>query len=393
MVAPLPDIRVQWHSAMAEIDRDAWNALALPLATPFLEWEWLHLMEASGSITPQTGWEPSHLTLRQGGKLIAAAALYIKHHSEGEFIYSHLWGEVARKLELPYYPYLLGMSPVTPVEGYRFLVAPDHHEGTLTSRLLAAIYQRCRRKRLSGVNFIFADGAWGRRMAAYHFTPWLHQSYRWQNPGFKDFDDYLARFRTNQRRNIKRERCLPQRQGIRLEPLRGTAVTPALLDLMYRYYADTNDRYGPWGCKYLTPAFFTGLKENFGHRLMLMAALPRQETGPPPGLALFIHKGTRLYGRYWGCAAPLDSLHFNTCFYAPIEWAIAHGIQSFDPGMGAHHKLRRGISSVGVLSLHRFFNPVLQGIMNHHVERINRSMQNQIDDLNRQLPFARTPTK
>ena len=125
------------------------------------------------------------------------------------------------------------------------------------------------------------------------------------------------------------------------------------------------------------------------HRLVLMAAFPKQQPADPLGLALLIRKGERLYGRYWGCAEPLDSLHFNTCFYRPIEWAIDQGIEIFDPGMGAHHKLRRGIPSVGVYSLHRFTHPTLQGVMDHHMGRINRDTRHQIDALNRHLPFAR----
>ncbi len=388
MNAPPLKLKATWHSALAEIDRRAWNALATPLPTPFLEWEWLRRMEISGSITPQTGWEPSHLTLWHQGRLVAAAALYIKHHSEGEFIYSHLWGEVARKLELPYYPYLLGMSPVTPVAGYQFLLASDYPRDELTRQLLTAIYQRCRDAQLSGVSFLFVDDTWGEQMAGCGFTPWLHQSYRWQNPGFSDFDDYLAQFKTNQRRNIKRERKRLAVQRIRLEPLTRSQVTPQLLELMYQYYADTNARYGPWGCKYLNRTFFRGLPEDFSNRLVLMAALPEGKPAPPVGLAMLVRKGERLYGRYWGCAEPLDSLHFNTCFYRPIEWAIAQGIQIFDPGMGAHHKLRRGIPSVGVYSLHRFTSPILQGVMDHHMAKINRDTQHQINALNRHLPFA-----
>jgi predicted N-acyltransferase len=179
------------------------------------------------------------------------------------------------------------------------------------------------------------------------------------------------------------------RENIELIPLGNGTVTPELLNLMYRYYADTNARYGPWGCKYLTETFFNGLPQDFSHRLLLMAAIRKEAPGTPVGLALFVHKKKRLYGRYWGCAEPIDSLHFNTCFYAPIEWAISHGIETFDLGMGAHHKLRRGIPSVGAYSLHRHFNPVLQGIMDHHMGRINRDTQKQIDALNQHLPFAR----
>ena len=384
------DFCVAWHSTMAQVNGTAWNALAQGVPTPFLEWEWLNRMEVSGSITPQTGWTPSHLTIHKGNRLVAAAPLYIKDHSEGEFIYSHLWGEVARKLEIPYYPYLVGMIPVTPVAGYRFLIAPDQDERELTQLMLKAIHQRSHQKGLSGISFLFVDDDWRRQITPHGYTPWLHQSYRWQNPGFTNFDGYLAQFKTNQRRNIKRERRRLANQQIQLAPLEDREITPNLLNLMYRYYADTNARYGPWGCKYLTPSFFTGLIEDYRHRLLLMAAIQDQNDTSPIGMALLVHKGSRLYGRYWGCDQPVDSLHFNTCFYGPIEWSIEKGMDTFDPGMGAHHKLRRGIPSVGVYSLHNFFTPVLQDIMAHHMTRFNHETQLAIRALNQHLPFARS---
>lgn len=414
-------LKVRWLTAMDQVEPKAWNALAHRLPSPFLEWEWLHLMEASGSIAPETGWHPRHLTVWQGRRLVGAAPLYIKDHSEGEFIYSYLWAQVAQKLAIPYYPYLVGMSPVTPVAGYRFLLAsntdPDVDSDTypdsdgspkrpassdairgldrtvfqhrIVQTMVTALEALCLREGLSGINLLFADPAWSREMAAMGFTLWQHQGYQWQNPGHRTFQDYLACFNANQRRNIKRERRRMAAQGIHLEMLAGDAITPAHLERMYRYYADTNNRYGPWGCKYLQPAFFQGLHQAFRDRVLLMAAQEANSGELPLAMALLIAKGDRLYGRYWGCTRQLDSLHFNVCYYGPLEWAIDHGIRIFDPGMGAHHKMRRGFVSVSVYSLHRFFNPVLQGIMDHHMDKINLATREQIVQLNRHIPYAK----
>ncbi|NTU60485.1 MAG: GNAT family N-acetyltransferase, partial [Deltaproteobacteria bacterium] len=146
-------LRVRWLRSVDEVSEDEWDSLAGPAATPILEWEWLRLLEASGSVAPETGWIPCHLTLWRGPRLAAAAPLYVKLHSEGEFVWDHVWADVAGQLRTPYFPKLVGMSPATPVVGYRFLVAPGEDEGAVTDRLLEAVGRFCDANRLASVSF------------------------------------------------------------------------------------------------------------------------------------------------------------------------------------------------------------------------------------------------
>ena len=118
------DYSIVWSENIADVHQSAWDELALPLTTPFLEWEWLHQLEVSGSATAKTGWLPHHLTVWSQRNLVAAAPLYIKGHSAGEFVFDHAWADLASRLGIAYYPKLVGMSPFTPMRGYRFLVAP-----------------------------------------------------------------------------------------------------------------------------------------------------------------------------------------------------------------------------------------------------------------------------
>ncbi len=383
-------VTVKWAGAMAEVSQADWDRLALPLATPFLEWEWLHQLEASGSIAPETGWLPRHLTVRAGGRLVGAAPLYVKGHSQGEFVFDHAWAEVAARLGIRYYPKLVGMTPVTPVVGYRFLTAPDADARFVTRVMLEAIDRLCGDHGLSGCSFLFCDPQWARGVAEHGLFEWLHQSYAWENPGYRDFSDYLEVFNANQRRNIRRERRAMETAGIELAALAGDEIPAELVSLMVRYYQDTNDRYGPWGCKYLTPAFFQGVHARYRRRLVFMSATRRAESPEPLALALLVHKGDRLYGRYWGCRRSLNALHFNTCYYAPIEWAIRGRIRIFDPGAGSNHKLRRGFQAVGNTSLYRFRDPRMARIMALHMDEINALEQGRIDELNRCLPFSRS---
>jgi hypothetical protein len=378
-----------WLKSIAEVDPAKWDVLAKPLDTPFLEWEWLHQMEISKSTAAETGWWPHHLTVWSRDQLIAAAPLYIKQHSAGEFVFDHVWADVADRLNISYYPKLVGMSPFTPMVGYRFLTAIGENEEVLTRYMVNEIEQFCRQYPISGCSFLFVDPQWRRLMINCGFISWLHQSFAWQNAAYQSFDDYLAVFNSNQRHNIKRERRSIAKNGITLKIFEGDQIPPAYFSEIYPFYERTNDKFGPWGCKYLKKSFFKGLADRYRHRMVFVAAFEEANPDSPLGLSLLVRKRDRLFGRYWGCSKEINYLHFNACYYRPIEWAIANGINRFDPGMGGYHKVRRGFTAVGNFSLHRFFDQRLEHIMNAHIEEINRLEQNHIDELNAELPFAR----
>jgi hypothetical protein len=381
------EYRIDWVEDISEVEREQWDRLALPLETPFLEWRWLRLLERSGSVGRRSGWLPMHLTVWSGSRLVGAAPLYIKLHSSGEFVFDHLWADVAEQLGVPYYPKLLGMSPFTPMVGYRFLIDPEHREQDLTDAMIRAIDQLCSQYGLSGCHFNFVQDRWRRQMEGYGFKTWEHQRYIWENEGFRTFDDYLARFKTNQRRNIKRERRSMADQGVRIELVEGADIHPGILDRMYAYYVRTNEQFGPWACKFLNKSFFDALGSEYRDRLLIIAAYG-QDSGEPVGMSLLVHKGDKLYGRYWGGVDTISNLHFNLCYYSPIEWAIDRGINLFDPGLGGMHKMRRGFRSVSSHSLHRFRDRRLQSVLQTYIGEINRVEREQIQALNRRLPFA-----
>jgi predicted N-acyltransferase len=380
--------RLEWVQDITNIPKEAWNALALGLDTPILEWEWLHRMETSGSMRPETGWLPIHLAVREGADLVAAAALYVKGHSEGEFVWDYIWADVAGRLGVPYFPKMVGMSPATPVSGYRFLIAPGADEQDLSAAMVQAIDGLCRQNNMAGLSFNYVDPDWVRSMTDLGFVAWKHQSFVWENPGFSSFEEYLWSFDKNQRRNIRRERKKLSEQNLVIRPYTGEQITVELLDRMYSFYELTNAQFGPWAAKYLNREFFTGLYKDFRHRILLLAAYDRERGGYPLGMSFLLHKGQQMYGRYWGSSGHYDSLHFNACYYSPIEWAIQNGLRRFDPGIGSSHKVRRGFQATANWSLHRFYDPNLDRIMRQHIGEINRMEQERIDSLNQAVPFA-----
>jgi predicted N-acyltransferase len=382
-----PQYSVSWIQSLAEIPPEQWDALARPLATPFLEWEWLNNLETSGSATAKTGWQASHLTLWRDRDLIAAAPLYIKSHSYGEFVFDQQWADLSHRLDIRYYPKLLGMTPFTPAVGYRFLIAPGEDEVEMTAFMVAEIDRFCDRNRLSGCHFLFVDPQWRMKMERFGFHSWLHHSYIWNNQGFTSFDDYLTAFNANQRRNIKRERKAVVKSGLTIKTFAREEIPPHLFPLIYRFYSNTCDKFY-WGSKYLTQRFFERLDSTYRHRVVLIAAYENDSDSKPVGLSFCIRKGENLYGRYWGSFQEYDCLHFEACYYQPIEWAIREGIQQFDPGAGGQHKKRRGFPATANHSLHRFYHPQMSQLLRHYIGEINRMEQEEIETINQDLPFS-----
>ena len=381
---------IRWLRSIDEVDREQWDRLALPLPTPLLEWHWLHHLEASGSISPRYGWHPRHLTVWKGRELIGAAPLYVKTHSDGEFIFDHWWAQLAAQYGAAYYPKMVGMSPATPSVGYRFLMAEDVDQADLMRRMIAAVDQYCQEERLSCCHLNFADAPWFARLPSQGFTGWRHQSYLWRNENYRDFEDYLQVFNSTQRHNIRRECRRMEKYGIEIHPLIGNDIPAELAALMYRYYFNTNASYGPWAARFLNSGFFEGIFRDYRHRLLIFAA--HAGSSPVPvALSILLVKDGHLIGRYWGSAEPVKDLHFNMCFYAPIRWAIDNGIRTFDPGVGSPHKIYRGFQAVANTSLHRFYDSRLKVLFAQLIDQVNEMEQANIEALNRQLPFARKP--
>ncbi len=381
--------RVKWVESIGEVNSAAWDALATPVMTPFLEWDWLHQLEVSGSVSPNTGWWPRHLIVWSGGCLVGAVPLYIKTHSAGEFVFDYIWADVAERLGIAYYPKLLGMSPLTPVPGYRFLIAPGEDVEALQGLIFHEIDRFCRQKQITGSSFLFVEPETVDAFSAHGFSRWIHQSFLWENRAYHDFEDYLSVFNAKQRHNIRRERKKLDHLNIRIDTYPADEIPEVFLPLMYRFYARTNDKFGPWGCKFLTPDFFRGIYRCFRHRMVMTAAFQENRQRMPIGMALMFHKNDQLYGRYWGSSADIQMLHFNTCYYSPIQWAIEQGISAYDPGIGSHHKIRRGFLAVPNNSLHRFYTSKLQYVWDSYIQEINQSELDNIGALNEQLPFAR----
>ena len=359
---------------------------------PFYRWGWLDALERSGSIIPDQGWQPLHLAIWRGDSPIAVAPLYLKGHSYGEFVFDQTFARLASDLGLRYYPKLIGMSPVSPVVGYRFHVRSDEDEAALTAEMLRVIDLFCEQNSILSCNFLYVDPDWRSLAEAGGCATWLNQQSLWSRGEDRSFNEYLQRFNANQRRNIKRERKAVAKAGLTVTPLTGEQLDLDLLQTMHRFYQQHCARWGPWGSKYLEEGFFEALAAVHRDQVVLFSA-HRGDPRDPVAMSMCVRDDHHLWGRYWGSKEEIDCLHFDVCYYAPIQWAIEQGLDHFDPGAGGSHKRRRGFVALPNASLHRWYHPRMSGLIRAWLPKVNELMEQEIEAINADLPFkAEQPT-
>ena len=387
-MAPLT---ARWHRSIREIPQQQWDNLLAESVSPFYRWSWLAALENSGSVAPDQGWQPLHLSVWREEQLVAFAPLYLKGHSYGEFVFDQSFARLAGDLGLRYYPKLIGMSPVSPIQGYRFHLHPQEDAQELTAVMLRLIDEFAARNEILSCNFLYVDPTWKPLAEAAGCAAWVNQQSLWSADEKADFSDYLAGFNANQRRNIKRERKAVQKAGLSVTPISGSALTPALLSRMHGFYEQHCSRWGVWGSKYLQASFFDQLIEPALAQHVVLFSAHRGDPFDPVAMSLCVQDAQHLWGRYWGSVEEIDCLHFEVCDYAPIEWALQQGLMSFDPGAGGSHKRRRGFVARPHTSLHRWYDPRMDTLIRSWLPRANGLMQEEIEAINAELPFRSEP--
>ena len=340
---PDGELSLTLHSAIAEVSAAEWDACA-GTGNPFVSHAFLSTVEDSGSATAKTGWLAQHAVLRDdAGAVVAAAPMYAKSHSYGEYVFDHGWANALEQAGGRYYPKLQVASPFSPVPGPRLLVRP----GVERVLLAGALEQACRELNLSSVHVTFcAPEDW----AALGEAGWLQRTgmqFHWENHGYGSFDDFLGALSSRKRKVLRRERRDANAAGLEFVALRGGDISAAHWDAFYKFYTSTVDR--KWGSAYLTRRFFPLLGERLGGAVVLMLAL---KGGKPVAGALNLMGSDALYGRNWGCSGDYPFLHFELCYYRAIDFAVAHGLRRVEAGAQGEHKIQRGYLPVPTYSAH-----------------------------------------
>ncbi len=372
------------HTSITEIDAAQWNAM-LKSNNPFMRHEFLLGLEITGCVTPDTGWQPSHLAVYQDEKqtkLLGAMPLYVKSHSYGEYIFDWSWADAFQRNGLQYYPKLSNAIPFTPATGERILTATGADALYISDALINHALHLAEATQMSSFHCLFCDASQleafqKHRLLARHST-----QFHWQNRNYQSFDHFLEQLSSKKRKNIRRERRRVSDAGIQYRWYTHDDLTHPIADQMFDFYLRTIHLYGAQS--YLNRAFFHYLVDNFNAQTLILLA---EHDDHVVAGGLYFKSNDTLYGRYWGTKHDLHSVHFETCYYQAIEWCIAHGYARFEAGAQGEHKIARGLEPVTTYSAHWLRDPRFYDAVDEFLQSEQQHIQDYQAMLNQHTPF------
>ena len=371
---------------MHAVEPTVWDALANPpgaRTNPFVSHAFLHALEASGSATAETGWQPAHILVEDRGTAIAAAPMYVKSHSYGEYVFDHAWAEAFARAGGEYYPKLQVAVPFTPVTGPRLLTGSN---AAARQPLAAAMTAFAKRLGVSSLHITFPTEDEAKTLGALGYLERHDQQFHWHNENYRDFTDFLAHLSSIKRKNLRRERTEAVKNDVTIEWLTSSDLKEAHWDAFFAFYMDTGSR--KWGQPYLTRDFFSRVGETMADQILLVMA--KRNGRHIAGALNFIGADT-LYGRNWGAVEHHPFLHFEICYYQAIEFAIAKGLKVVEAGAQGAHKLARGYLPARTFSLHWIEHTGLRNAVAHYLKQERRAVDADIAALAEHAPFKKAP--
>ncbi|MBO9647097.1 MAG: N-acetyltransferase [Variovorax sp.] len=377
--------------SVAEIDAAAWDGLLAGQAapSPFMRHAYLNALDASGSASPDTGWAPHFVTLWQDDELVAACPLYVKDHSYGEYVFDWAWANAYQQHGLHYYPKAVVAVPFTPVPGTRVLA----RDALSRALLLRALVAWCEQAEVSSLHLLF--GADDDVAACADAGLMLRHTvqFHWTNEDWGHFDAFLASLAHDKRKKIRQERRKVRDAGVSFRWSRGADISNADWDFFYRCYARTYREHG--NPPYLNRDFFHRMAATMPEAWLLFIA---ERNGKPIASSLIaLSAGLAgdnasehpllAYGRYWGAIERVDCLHFEACYYQPLQWCIEHGVQRFEGGAQGEHKMARALMPVKTTSAHWLAHPAFADAVERFLEREDAGIENYMDHLGDRSPF------
>ena len=377
---------VKLHGRIEEIGRGAWDDCASNpdyAANPFVSFDFLDILEKSNCAVERTGWGPRHISVEDDdGQICAVMPLYLKSHSQGEYVFDHAWADAYERAGGQYYPKLLSAAPFSPVTGPRMLVRPDVDADAARKILLGGALQVCERFGASSLHVTFpSEGDWA-FMGEQGLLLRENQQYHWRNNGYATFDDFLGALSSGRRKTIRRERR-DANADLEIVGLTGADLTEDHWDAFFGFYMDTGAR--KWGQPYLTRAFFSMLSERMADKVLLIMARRGEQWIAG---ALNLIGADCLYGRNWGCLEDVPFLHFELCYYQAIEHAIRLGLPRVEAGAQGQHKIARGYLPTAVYSAHWIADPALRKPVARFLEQERAAVEQEMEWLEEEYsPF------
>ena len=368
--------------SLGDVPAAQWDLLAP--GNPLLSHAFLHGLESTGCVSAATGWQPCHVTLWEADRLAAAMPLYLKDHSYGEYVFDWAWADAYHRHGLTYYPKLLSAVPFTPITGQR-LMAPTAPQRRLLLDAALALAQRCG---ASSVHLLFPEVPVARECEQAGMMLRKGVQFHWSNPGYRDFDEFLAQLAREKRKKIRQERRRVREQGITFRWLRGDEARESDWAFFDRCYRQTYREHR--STPYLNLDFFLHLAHHLPQNVLLIEA---RHEGKPIAATFNIVAGNEvMYGRNWGAIASVPLLHFEACYYQTIEYCIAHRIGRFEGGAQGEHKMARGLLPVETYSAHWVAHPEFRRAIGQYLEREMVGIGGYVDELNERSPFSDHPS-
>ncbi|MBS0557037.1 MAG: N-acetyltransferase [Proteobacteria bacterium] len=368
----------RFHPALSEIDAAHWNAL-LPDDNPFIDHAFLSGLERHACLDAAHGWTPHHLGLYESDALVAAAPLYLKTNSHGEYVFDWSWASAYARNGLDYYPKLLCAVPYSPVTGPRLLGDP-----ALRSIAIDAIRHECERLGLSSAHVNFCTEADAGTLREHRdWLPRFDWQFHWTHRGWRDFRDFLDSLKPKKRKNIRQERAHVTRAGVHCEIRHAGEIDGQTWRCIHALYAATFDEKGNFAA--LTLDFFRHFGQAMPNRVLAVLAWRGDEI---IAAALLLRSRDTLYGRYWGCREAVPGLHFEACYYQGIEYCLRHGLRRFEPGAQGEHKLARGFLPELTRSFHYVADPGFRAAIGDALAREAIALNAYRDELLAHSPYA-----
>jgi predicted N-acyltransferase len=311
--------------------------------------------------------------------------LYLKNHSQGEYVFDHGWADAFARAGGSYYPKLQASVPFTPVTGKRFLVAEGGDETVIRKALMGAAATAAEEMEASSVHITFLTEDEWKDAGAFGYLQRTDQQFHWENRGYENFDQFLGELSSSKRKNLRKERASVREAGIEFDWLTGADITEAHWDRFFAFYMDTGGR--KWGRPYLTRKFFSLLGQSMGEQVLLILA---RRDGRYIAGALNLFGGGVIFGRNWGSLEYVPFLHFETCYYQAIDFAIARGLKRVEAGAQGEHKLLRGYMPVPTYSAHHIVHPGLRRAVSEYLVREREAVAEQIEQLAEYGPFRKS---
>ena len=375
--------KVRMVAGVDEIGAKVWNRCANPEARtdpyPFDRFEFFAALEQSGSAVARTGWQACHLML---GEDDAILPLYLKSHSQGEYVFDHAWAEALERAGGDYYPKLQACVPFTPAPGKRFLVA--HGSDASRAALLEAGKAAVRQLNASSLHITFLTETEWKAAGDAGYLLRTDQQFHWHNPGYRDFADFLGALSSAKRKMLRKERQAVRDEGVTFDWLTGSDIKEEHWDRFFDFYMDTGSR--KWGSPYLTREFFSRIGASMADQILLVMA---KRSGVYIAGALNLFGEGVLYGRNWGTVEYVPFLHFETCYYQAIDFAIARGFQRVEAGAQGGHKLLRGYMPEATYSAHYIAHAGLRRAVDDFLARERIAVTAHREELREHTPFKK----